>query len=391
MSSGVFSVIHTVDGLHPRLGGPSQTVPALVSALQAGGSISVRLISQSLYDEYDQMPFICDELFSVASSKSRLALKLGLPLKRLLEQEVTKSKPALFHDHGIWLPSNHSVAVISRSLDIPRVVHPRGMLEPRALAHKGWKKRLANTLYQRRDLESVRLFFATAEREAEGIRQFGMRQPIAVIANGVRENLCGKHKFETDIDRSVRTVLFLSRIHPMKGLLNLVRAWSLLRPKGWRLCIAGPDDVGHWAEVLAEIRRAGVEEAIEYVGEVGGEEKASAFMNADLFVLPTFTENFGVAVAEALSCGLPVITTRGAPWSDLEKHGCGWWVDIGVEPLAGALKKAMDLSDEERRAMGKRGRIYAQRFDWSDIARQTADVYSWILGQGPLPSCVYLD
>ena len=108
-------------------------------------------------------------------------------------------------------------------------------------------------------------------------------------------------------------------------------------------------------------------------------------------LLPTFSENFGVVVAEALSHGLPVITTRGAPWADLETHGCGWWIDIGVDPLAAALRQAMALSDDERRAMGERGRTYVQRYNWADIARQTIEVYRWVLGQGPRPDCVHQD
>ena len=106
---------------------------------------------------------------------------------------------------------------------------------------------------------------------------------------------------------------------------------------------------------------------------------------------PTFSENFGVVVAEALGHGLPVITTRGAPWADLETHGCGWWIDIGVEPLAAALRQAMALSDDERRAMGERGRAYVQRYNWDVIAREMIHVYRWMLGHGDPPACVQVD
>ena len=130
---------------------------------------------------------------------------------------------------------------------------------------------------------------------------------------------------------------------------------------------------------------------MEYLGEVDGEAKTRAYLDADVFVLPTFSENFGVVVAEALAHGLPVITTRGAPWADLETYGCGWWVDIGVEPLVQALREAMALSDDERRAMGERGRDYVRRYDWDNIGQQTIDVYRWVLGQGPQPDCVRTD
>jgi glycosyltransferase involved in cell wall biosynthesis len=186
-------------------------------------------------------------------------------------------------------------------------------------------------------------------------------------------------------------VLFLSRIAPAKGLLNLINAWKQVCAEGWRLQIAGPNEDGHLAEVLARVKQADVGDSVEYIGVMDGEAKRQLYLCADIFVLPTFTENFGVVVAEALAHGLPVITTRGAPWADLETFDCGWWVDIGVGPLVLALREAMALSDDERCAMGARGRVYAQRYDWGGIAHQMVDVYRWVLGQGPQPSCVRKD
>jgi len=125
------------------------------------------------------------------------------------------------------------------------------------------------------------------------------------------------------------------------------------------------------------------------VGSVEGEAKANLYRCADLFILPTFTENFGVVVAEALSYGVPVITTKGAPWEGLITHGCGWWIDIGAEPLAAAIREAVAISDEERYAMGKRGRLFVEEnFGWSDIAEKMLFVYQWILKEGSKPECV---
>ena len=129
----------------------------------------------------------------------------------------------------------------------------------------------------------------------------------------------------------------------------------------------------------------------DFVGSVDGAEKAALYHSADLFVLPTFSENFGVVIAEALACGLPVITTKGAPWQGLETHLCGWWVDVGVEPLVDALQRAFRTPDSELKAMGERGRVYAENsFAWPKIAEQTLDVYRWVLGQGEKPNCVVL-
>ena len=104
--------------------------------------------------------------------------------------------------------------------------------------------------------------------------------------------------------------------------------------------------------------------------------------------MPTLSENFGVVVAEALAYGIPVITTRGAPWSDLATYDCGWWVEQGVQPLAVALHAAMSMDDAERLAMGARGREYVRRYDWSNLAGNLADSYRWLLGVGTKPGCV---
>jgi glycosyltransferase involved in cell wall biosynthesis len=130
---------------------------------------------------------------------------------------------------------------------------------------------------------------------------------------------------------------------------------------------------------------------VEYVGEVSGTRKSELYQSADLFALPTFTENFGVVVAEALAHGLPVITTKGAPWADLETYRCGRWIEIGMAPLAKALAETMALSDEARHEMGARGREYVRRFDWRDIAEQMHSVYRWLLSQSEKPACVLTD
>ena len=385
------SCLHVVASLHPSNGGPSRTVAQLADALAVAGGVSVSLVSQGVPGEPSVRPQAAGVSCRICQSASRQALRLGIPVRAELGRIARQAPPSLIHSHGLWQPANHWAASTARRYGVPLIVHPRGMLEPWALQHKGFKKRLGMALFQRRDLETAKVLVATSADEYRNLRRLGLTQPVAIIPNGIDLTAAGVPKVERARATGGRTVLFLSRVHKVKGLSNLVQAWAQVQPAGWRLQIAGPDEGGHLAEVLRAAQAVGVAGSIIYLGEVDGARKTEVYRNADLFVLPTFSENFGVVVAEALSHGLPVITTRGAPWADLETHGCGWWVDIGVEPLATALRQAMALNDDERRAMGERGRAYVQRYNWADIARQMADVYRWVLGQGARPDCVRLD
>jgi glycosyltransferase involved in cell wall biosynthesis len=119
---------------------------------------------------------------------------------------------------------------------------------------------------------------------------------------------------------------------------------------------------------------------VVFAGELVGEQKADAYQRASVFVLPTRNENFGVAVAEALSHGTPAIVTKGAPWGGLHEHRCGWWVDFGVEPLVSALREAMNTSPSMSWEMGQRGRDWMRReFSWCAIGAQMEEVYKWVL------------
>lgn len=385
-------VSHTVGGLNFNSGGTTRVVIDLTNSLASIGSIRVNLLSQR--NNALEVPLSASSSVSqyVADSNSRFELQLGLPFRKLLNRLPNRGSTCIVHNHGIWLASNHWAVRYAVTNQIPLVLQPHGMLEPWALDYRSWKKQLAMFLYQRRDLNSARVLVATSIAEYKNLRTLGFRQPIAVIPNGVR--LDAVYKFDQPpIKHPERTrhVLFLSRIHEKKGIMDLIRAWSLIRPSGWCLQIAGPDENGYLTNVMSLVERERLTNSVEYVGVVDGEDKDRLYNCADLFVLPTFSENFGLVVAEALAHAVPVITTRGAPWVDLINFKCGWWIDIGVEPLVSALVDAMSLSDAERLAMGERGRTYVKRYDWDIIAQQNLDLYNWVLGKACQPEYVYSD
>ncbi|HVS13030.1 MAG TPA: glycosyltransferase [Thermoanaerobaculia bacterium] len=375
-------VVHTIASLRADHGGTSRSVPALCSALSAQG-IDTAIVTQ-------EAPFGLEEVSpsdpAVVVRRVRLRSNLSTllagnrPFRAAVESALGPTK-ALLHDHGLWLPTNLLVSRLAAP-DRPLIVSPRGMLTDWALAHGRFRKRLAWALYQRRALGRAMVIHATSNEEAAGVERLRSGLPIVVVPNGT--DLAPDHNEPTERPRS-RVALFLSRFHPKKGALELVRAWSRVSPSGWRLVLAGPDDGGHRGVVEQEIRRLGLGE-VEVHGPVGDSEKWQLYRSADLFVLPSHSENFGLVVAEAMACGVPVLTTRGTPWREVEEHRCGWWVELGRDALERALAEATSFDRATLAAMGQRGRrLIETRYSWRRVAADLRRVYAWLLDEGPQP------
>jgi glycosyltransferase involved in cell wall biosynthesis len=294
-------------------------------------------------------------------------------------------RPDILHDNGMWLPHNHRLAELAKRQGIPRLVSTRGMLEPWALKHKKWKKTIAWPVYQRRDLASANRHHATAELEARNIQRLGLGVPVCMIPNGVDLPEAASISTRSEPSRNGwKTALFIGRIYPVKGLPMLVEAWARVWPSGWKLRIAGPDEAGHRLQVEHAISAAGLGEIVSFLGPLEGRAKQTAYSDADLFVLPSHSESFGMAIAEALAHRLPVLTTTATPWPMLRDHDCGWSVDPSVSGLTEGLRQATSCDSETLRAMGERGRAFvANEFGWARIATQFLQIYEALSDQTP--------
>jgi len=291
----------------------------------------------------------------------------------------------LIHDHALWLPNNYSMAMAAYRQGIPRIVSTHGMLEPWAFNFHAWKKKVAWWGFQKRALQRAQVLHATSEQEAQNLLAYQLGRPVAVIPLGV--DMPPEKVAPLAFDKKV--MLFLSRIQPKKGLINLVKAWDQIRDNNWKIVIAGPDEQGHRAEVEALIRQKGLQSYFEFTGNLSPKEKWPYYYGADVFVLPTFSENFGIVVVEALACGLPVVITKGAPWQMLERENCGWWIDIGVEPLTAVLKEIIHLEPSRLKAMGQKGIAIARdQFTWEKAARDMIKLYDWVLKKTEQPKFI---
>lgn len=383
-------IVHTVTTTRASYGGPSRSVPFLCEAL-AGQGASVRLVTTVPGSgENGQSPILPADPVKVCRAGTHdgllQTLKRPLSFYRALHDRSGSPSPDLIHDHGLWLPTHGTIALAACRLDVPLVVSTRGMLTSWALQHNRWRKRLVWTAYQDWALRQATLFHVTSEEEVEALRDLGFDQPVALIPNGVQLPELDSTEASS---RGPRRALFLSRLHPKKGLPMLLEAWGEVRPETWELVLVGPSEDGHRAELEEQVRSQGLGDRITFAGPVSDEEKWSVYRSADLFVLPTHSENFGIVVAEALAAGVPVITTTGTPWRELVTHECGWWVDPETEAIGQALSEAVQVTDETRRAMGQRGRqLVEDRYSWRGVAEQMVATYRWLADEGGRPGCI---
>jgi glycosyltransferase involved in cell wall biosynthesis len=371
------NVLHIVSSLSRRAGGVAPVVWELARHQQRFG---LKVQIASLRDEFTDVDARSYYDLSYFTGKTDWFHAFGYSreLKHFCLNQMEKFD--LVHSHGLWMYPGMLSGQVSRKMEIPLIVSPHGMLEPWAFKNNRLKKKLPWWLYQKRDLKLAHLLHVTSRQEANSLRELNFNNPLAIIPNAV------ELPERTDSFKgynSIKTLLFLSRIHKKKGLINLVKAWNYVQAKGWRIVIAGPDEGGYQAEVEQEIRRCGFEDIFEFVGSVTGRDKWELYRNASVFVLPTYSENFGLVVAEALASGIPVITTKGAPWEELRTHKCGWWVEIGVEPLVKALQEATSLNPEELNSMGQRGRkLVEMKYSWESVGEKMLLAYEWVLKGG---------
>ncbi len=381
-------IFQTIAGTRIDHGGTSRSVPALCESLGQIGE-ETHLIVGVPYNDFPRSILPSEPTKVHCCPEDRFWGRATLGFKFASTLERLYAENSLVHDHGVWLTTNHAVASFCRRRRVKRIVSPRGMVGTWAMAFGGFKKRIAWWSYQRKDMFTADAFHATSEQEAQELRKLGCLQPIAVIPNGLT---VPTHLPERPEHDDVR-VLFMSRIHPKKGLINLLEAWKLSNmPTNWKLVLAGPDEGGYQRTVLAEVQRLKLEERVEFLGPIDDQDKWQVYRGADLFVLPSFNENFGIVIAEAMYAGLPVITTTGTPWEVLNSKQCGWWVEPTVAGIAQSLRNASLLSRAELLSMGEVGRAYIEsKYTWNEVAVQMKEFYQWLANrERPTPSSILL-
>ena len=356
--------LHFVQSLEPLQGGGlGLAALQLHTALQGLGRQSLLLATCGVAGE-SKGPGVRE---FVRRGPGKLFYAPGL---RDVATEWIDQGAAVVHGHGFYVWPNAVIGRLARQRGIPLVYHPHGMLEPWILSRSRGKKRVAHWLFENANFKVARLWRALTSREADQVRAQGVRAPVIVIPNGIDPV---PFRGIRQPARPVRQALFLGRLHPKKGLDLLVAAWAKLGSavREWELVIAGPDENGYRTRVEAQVRSAGLEHCVHLVGPVSGEAKLARLAAAELFVLPSYSEGFPMAVLEAMASGVPVLATEECNMPDVAAHGAGWLCRAEAGSVADTLLRALEAGDQERKDRGAAGqRLVAEKYSWPRLAEE---------------------
>lgn len=389
------TILQVVPCINIQIGGPSYSVPRLAQEIHHQGFRSLLFALEYA----NQGPLnLAPNVKTITVPISPLSEKLRGFSRRGEQKLRGLSRQAdLIHNHGLWMGPNYFARRAAQRRGIPLIISPRGMLNSWSLDHHAWKKKLAWAAYEKHNVRYASLLHATSEQEAEEISKLGLCKPIAVIPNGVdlpvdlaessRHHL--EHLYPELKDK--RWILFLSRIHEKKGIEDLLIAWSRLEKKfpDWHLILAGADFTNHSDKLQEMTYQFQLSHRLTFTGALADIRRSSALHFCDLVVLPSYSENFGLIIAEALAHQKTVITTTGTPWKSLIEHNCGWWIEKSPENLECTLNEALSLPKETLQAMGQSGfKLICEQYCWEPIGQRMGEVYKWILKKGPKPTCV---
>ena len=376
-------LVHVIPHMDEEAAGPTQSVVRLCEALaRCGQRVTMHTMATG-------RPIVNVDV--VVHKQWRILGQFGFSLELVKSLYIETTRVDVIHNHSLWSFPNIAAGLVSKRGRGILLTSPRGTLAPAARARSKWKKLIFSPL-QQPVIDRASCLHATSAMEYSDIRALGLKHPIAVIPNGIDIPVLNLQISQPNTNR-FRRLLFLGRLHPIKGIEILLRAWLVLQnihPE-WELVIAGKGETTY-VDSLINLARQLHLKRVSFPGPVYGDAKSKLYFSSHLFILPTETENFGMAIAEAQAHGLPVITTQGAPWSGLEEKKSGWWVERSQENIESTLSKALNCDATTLDDMGKRGREWMiSDFDWHSISKQMLSVYEWLHKGGTPPSYVALN
>jgi glycosyltransferase involved in cell wall biosynthesis len=301
-------------------------------------------------------------------------------LKNLLSRKFLKkfSTYDIVHIHGLWQFKISIFFLLSLIFKLKIVVSAHGMLEPWAIGRHRLLKNILLELFQRRFLRIANCLCVTSSMELNNIRMNRIDNLFAIIPNSV--SLMNYRSKNWLLKSTKRKIVFLSRIHPKKGVEILIEALSMLDHsilQNLNVEIVGEATVSYLNKLEILVSKFSLQNVVKFTGPKYGNDKIDALCSADLFVLPSYSENFGNVIIESLACSVPVITTLNTPWEILTLMNCGWCIENNSKSLSNTIKHALGLNYDELSFMGKNGRLLVEsRYTNSIVAKEYLNLYT---------------
>jgi len=310
---------------------------------------------------------------------------------------IESIKPDIVHTQSLWMYLSYANKKYNRKTGTPYIVSPHGMLDRWQLKQSFWKdlkKNIVLRLYEQKHLEHANCIHALCQEEHDAIRAIGLKNPIAIIPNGMELPVNGYHLKEKNNGSPTKKLLFLARIHQKKGIDNLLEAWSLLKPNydNWELVIAGETKDTEYMQYLTGIRkRLEIEKTASFIGGRFGAAKQAVLKDADAYILPSFSEGLPMSVLEAWSFRLPALITPHCNLPEGYSKNAAIKIDTSPASIAEGIRKIISLPENERKEMGSKGyELVRDRFSWTRVANEMTELYNWVSGKAGQPEFVYV-
>ena len=382
-------IVHIGESLLPQFGGTAAALRNTANMLAARGTEVTVLLPDS-GDVLSELRLDGGVRRVTCTPWGPRRLGFSYDLKRRIAEV---GKPDLIHLHGLWRLYCRQGWQYAVQNKIPTILSTHGMLAPAALSQKKWRKSVARWLFQDRLLNRVDCLHTTSAAEAHRVQAMGFKPPVAVIPLAVDVDAWAKADATpaTADFGGKRLVLLMSRFHPHKGIDLLLQAWRLIEGefKDWTLGLFGYDEDGYRNRMQRLAAKCDIADRVVFGGPVQGEEKRRLMARAEVFILPSRSESFGLVIPEALAAGVPVITTTRTPWECIARQACGWYVEPTPAAIATALRQAMSQPAAALREMGRRGSaLIAENYSPHAIGNALVQTYAWMIDNEARPSFV---
>ncbi|MEI6345358.1 MAG: glycosyltransferase [Verrucomicrobiota bacterium] len=398
----MINCVNFTTSLSRNAGGLYESVRSLVKA-QKKHKVNVSIFGN--LDDHSYVDLVAWYPIAVRAYHPKFNKQFGY--SKYFARDLENIKPDIMHTHGLWTyPSVLTHSYCSQK-SIPYIISPHGMLDPWAMNNSRFKKIVAYHIFEKKHLQGAMCLRALCESEANSMRLLGLRQPICIIPNGIKmpKGVQCEKQMPKGQENGKKTLLFLGRIHPKKGLLNGLRAFKKALDaspstggKAWQFVIAGWDQGGHEAALMQLCEEIGLsfihkihnhlkgsertDAEVIFYGPAFKEEKKRLLENTDAFILSSFSEGLPMSVLEAWSYGIPTLITPECNLPEGEAAHAVIPIKTDVEAITGGLNTLFSMSDQDLRDMGSKGeKLVLERFTWDSVAEQMRDVYGWMLGR----------